>query len=124
MVLVWSLNVKGLYILSFRYRIQSGISFLLSYNRCERFERRPLKSKWRQYPLRGAPSLPRDQDSAWQASCVDTMGDWPGLLHAQSLWEWYKNPCPHSKVSGQQATGQVAPEGISACLAFVLVINV
>ena len=37
MVLVWSLNVKGLYILSFHYRIQSGISFLLSYSRCECF---------------------------------------------------------------------------------------
>lgn len=68
--------------------------------------------------------LLRDQDSAWQASRVDTTGDWLGLLHAQSLREWHKNPCPHSKVSGQQATGQVAPEGISACLALVLVINV
>ena len=43
MVLVWLLNVKGLHILSFHYRIQSGISFLLSYHLCERFEHRPLK---------------------------------------------------------------------------------
>lgn len=35
-----------------------------------------------------------------------------------------QEPLPHSKVSGQQATGQVAPEGISACLAHTLVINV
>lgn len=73
---------------------------------------------------RGALLLLRDQDSAWQVSRVDTTGDWPGLLHAQSLWEWHKNPCPHSKVSGQQATGQVAPEVHQCLLALVLVINV